>query len=343
MMTTILGMLGALQGLILGVAVASLGGSNRRPNRALAFVLLNLSITVFLITGEHGGLFGNSIYPVLLEYTLLFFFPPALWHYANTVLGRRNLLVTRLNFLPAAAWVIYLVAFRAGWTTWRWLPPIMPVVIYSAAYTLAIAIRLWRSRSRATALASHHAVLAGLVICLGIVHVSQAVRYVFNDVSVLSDIVPLTTTATLAILSVLAFRRSRLFAAREPASTPKKYQSSTLTPDRTEEIQSRLVTTMERDKPFLNENLNLADMAARLKVSRSELSQVVNGSVGCSFSELLSRYRVREAERVLGDPRLRHLTIEAIGYEAGFRSRSAFHSAFKREKGETPAQFRSRL
>jgi AraC-like DNA-binding protein len=100
---------------------------------------------------------------------------------------------------------------------------------------------------------------------------------------------------------------------------------------------------MERDRPYLNENLNLADLATRLKVSRAHLSQVVNAGLGSNFSDFLSRYRVEEAERLFADPDLQHLTIEAIGYEVGFRSRSAFHSAFKRARGETPARARQRL
>lgn len=342
-MTALLGMLGAMQGWILGIAVSSLGGRERRPNFALGLLLFNMSFAVFLISGEHGGLFGTSIYPVLAEYTLVLLFGPALWHYANTVLGRRPGPTIWVHTVPAALWLVYLAAFRFSWITWRWLPPILVLVAYSASYTLAVAIRIWSSRARATALVSHRTVLSAVVVGLFAVHLAQLLRYLFRDVAALADIVPLTCTTMLCIFSVLAFRRSKLFAAREPALAQQKYESSTLTPESVESIRSRLVATMERDRPFLNENLNLADMAARLKVSRSQLSQVVNAELGCSFSELLRQYRVREAQRLLEDPDLLHLTVEAIGYEAGFRSRSAFHSAFKKAKGMTPAQARKNL
>ncbi|MEM7052180.1 MAG: AraC family transcriptional regulator [Acidobacteriota bacterium] len=342
-MTTYLGMLGALQGLILAAAVLSLGGADRRPNRALGGALLILSCTVFTVTGEHGGLFGDSIYPVLFEYTLAFLFPPVLWHYARTVLGQRRFSPVWIHALPAVAWLSYLGAYWVGLVTWRWLPPILALVAYLASYTVAVSLRTWGRDARATTLVSHHAVLKVLLLSMFGIHLAQLVRWSFRTIPWLADIVPLTATVALAVFSLLALRSSQLFAGREPMLAAAKYRSPTLTAERGEEVRQRLLLVLERDRPFLNENLNLADMAARLKVSRSHLSQVVNEGLGCTFSELLSRYRVRAAEKLLGDPGYGHLTIEAIGYEVGFKSRSAFHGAFKRERDQTPAQARKRM
>lgn len=342
-MITILGMLGALQGFILAGAVLSRGGSKRSPNLYLGSVLLILSIAVATISGQHGNLFGGSIYPILLEYTASFLFPPVFWSYATTVLGFRPKIPLWIHFLPVTAWILYLLAFTVGWTSWRWLPPILMVIGYAALYTGAIALRAWSTESEQRALVSHHRVLRALVLILVAVHLAQVIRFLFQSVSMLDDVVPLTATAMLCIFSLLAFRQSRFFVDDEPPSNAEKYASSTLTSGRAEEIRALLVKTMEGDRPFLNENLNLADMAARLKVSRSHLSQVVNDEMGCNFSDLLAQYRVQEADRLLADLGSRHLTVEDVAYAVGFRSRSAFHSAFKRIRDETPGQARRRL
>lgn len=342
-MTTVLGLFGALQCLILALAVLSLKGPERRPNRALGGVLLCLALAVFSISAEHGDLFGSSTVPLLLEYTAAFLFPPALWHYASTVLGRRPRLSIGLHLLPAAAWVGYLLAFSLGWTQHRWLPPIMATVTYSMAYTVAVAVRTWRSPSRVRGLVSHTLVLRAVVVLLFVLHGAQWVRYVYRDVVALEDVVPLTATAIACVLSLLAFRQSRLFAADEPPTAGDKYSSSSLTPEGAAALHKALLETMENEKPYLNESLNLADLAARLRVPRAHLSQVVNTHVASNFADFLSRYRVDEAERLLADPAWSHLTVEAIGYEVGFRSRSAFHSAYKRLRGETPASARKNL
>jgi len=342
-MTTFLGLFGALQSLILALAVISMKGPERRPNRALGRLLLCLSLAVFSVSADHGDLFGSSTVPILLEYTAAFLFPPALWHYASTVLGRRPRLHVGLHLLPAAAWIGYLAAFTLGWTQRRWLPPIMATVGYLMAYTVAVAVRSWRSESNARSLVSHSLVLRTVVVLMFALHGAQWVRYVYRDVAALRDVVPLTATAIACILSLIAFRQSRLFAADESPTDGDKYSSSTLTPEGSAALHEALLETMESDKPYLNESLNLADLAARLRVPRAHLSQVVNTHFGSNFADFLSRYRIDEAERLLADPAWSHLTIEAIGYEVGFRSRSAFHSAFKRRRDETPASARKRL
>ncbi len=63
--------------------------------------------------------------------------------------------------------------------------------------------------------------------------------------------------------------------------------------------------------------------------------------MGCSFSILLSDARVKEAcRRMNANAGLKHLTIEAIANEVGFKSRVTFLTAFKRVTGLTPTEYR---
>jgi AraC-like DNA-binding protein len=55
----------------------------------------------------------------------------------------------------------------------------------------------------------------------------------------------------------------------------------------------------------------------------------------------VNNYRVEEAKGVLENPENDHLSIEGIGFDAGFKSRSAMYSAFKKQTGHTPGHFRS--
>lgn len=341
-MTTLLGLIGALQGLILALAVASIRGPASRPNRALAMVVLALSVAVAAITAEHAGLIAPSVYAILVEYSATFLFAPAAWHYSNLVLGKRPGVPIWVHLLPAGAWLGYIAAYRVGWTTWRWLPPIALVVGYLALYTLAIGVRVVRHGSRPGTLLYHLRVLRLLVVALVAIHAAQVVRFLFRDVGALEDVVPITATLAIYVLAGVAFRQSRLFAGLEPLPLRRKYESSLATEQATE-TERRLLEVLEVDKPFLNENLTVADLAHRLKVPRAHLSQVINSSLRTNFSELVRRYRVAEAERMLADSSLEHLTVEAIGYEVGFRSRSAFHVAYKDLKGDTPAQARARM
>lgn len=45
---------------------------------------------------------------------------------------------------------------------------------------------------------------------------------------------------------------------------------------------------------------------------------------------------------MLTDPKLQNLSIEAIGFECGFNSKSTFFSVFKSLTGMTPTQFQGK-
>lgn len=59
-----------------------------------------------------------------------------------------------------------------------------------------------------------------------------------------------------------------------------------------------------------------------------------------NFLTLLSRLRVREACRLLRDPKFAEWSAEEIGLRSGFASRQAFYLAFNRIMGMTPRQYR---
>ncbi len=343
--TTILGFAGAFQGLVLAGVVASLGGEERAPNRALALILFVFSITVATVVAEHAGLFESSMGLVFVEYAFTFFFPPVLWYYAHIVLGERPRVPMMVHVIPAVLWVVYILVFVIFGTnapSWRWLPPLFGLVIYMMAYTVAVAIKAWRSSARLKALVIHGIVLRTMVVLLFVIHIAQLVRYLFYDVPAMSEIVPLAGTVMIFTISVLALRQSRLFAGLEP-NPLKKYDAYSLSSEDAGQIAAELRVLMDSYKPYLNENVNLAEIASRLSVPRAHLSQVINEKLESSFPQLLNEYRVLEASRLLTDPGYSHYTIEAVGYEVGFKSRSGFHSAYKRISGETPAQRRSLL
>lgn len=97
---------------------------------------------------------------------------------------------------------------------------------------------------------------------------------------------------------------------------------------------------IEQDKLYRDDQLSLNDMANRLHISANYLSQLVNILGETSFPEIVNRFRVEDAARSLTDREFANYTVESIGYEVGFRSKSSFYTAFKKQKGMTPAQWR---
>lgn len=101
----------------------------------------------------------------------------------------------------------------------------------------------------------------------------------------------------------------------------------------------RLNTIMSNEKLFTNPDLKLLEVAQKLEISSHELSKLLNNNLGKSFTDWVNEYRIEEAKQLLQNNSL--YTIEAIGNQSGFNSKSAFYKAFKKLLGTTPAKYKT--
>ena len=97
---------------------------------------------------------------------------------------------------------------------------------------------------------------------------------------------------------------------------------------------------MSGKRLYLDPKLDLGGLAQAVETSPQNLSAALNNSLGKSFYEYLTSLRVEEARRLLEDSSQQHLSLEAVGGDSGFKSRSNFYSAFKEALGETPGEYR---
>ena len=102
---------------------------------------------------------------------------------------------------------------------------------------------------------------------------------------------------------------------------------------------SRLQTLMAGQKLYVDQDLSLDKLALVMEVNPRYLSAVLNNAVGKNFYEFVNYYRIEEVKRLLLSPDNGHLTIEAIANQAGFKSKSTFNAAFKKQTGMTPREF----
>lgn len=96
----------------------------------------------------------------------------------------------------------------------------------------------------------------------------------------------------------------------------------------------------ETEKIYLDSDLTIENLASRIGCSRQSLSHIINQYLECTFPTLLNRYRINEAVRLLTSPQSMHYKMEAISSMSGYNNRQVFHSAFKKETGLTPTEFK---
>ena len=94
------------------------------------------------------------------------------------------------------------------------------------------------------------------------------------------------------------------------------------------------------EQPHLDPDLTLGSLAAQVGVTDKVLSAALNAARG-GYAEVVNAWRVDEAQRRLRDPAHDHLSVLAVGLDAGFASKSTFNRVFKERTGQTPSAYRA--
>lgn len=119
-----------------------------------------------------------------------------------------------------------------------------------------------------------------------------------------------------------------------------KYQKSTLSDEQKDILLKKFKHLFTNEQVYLNSNLTLDEVAEKLNVYKNHLSQVVNERLNENFITHVNKHRIKEARRLLIDEQYANQTIESIGYQVGFNSKTSFNNAFKKFTGITPSFFR---
>jgi AraC-like DNA-binding protein len=77
-----------------------------------------------------------------------------------------------------------------------------------------------------------------------------------------------------------------------------------------------------------------------ISVTPHNLSEILNNRLRQNFFDFTNHQRVEEVKKELTNPAGTHLKILSITRDAGFNSKSAFNTIFKKVKKIIPSQYR---
>jgi AraC-like DNA-binding protein len=131
-----------------------------------------------------------------------------------------------------------------------------------------------------------------------------------------------------------------LIKAVEEKSENKNF--SKLTDQEIQNHIEKINQLMVVEKVYLNENLNLRELAVHLKTDPNLISFILNNHLGGNFYDFVNRYRIEEVKHKLNSADYKHLSLLGIALESGFNSKTTFNRVFKQVMGVTPTEFQKK-
>jgi AraC-like DNA-binding protein len=365
-----------IQGILLGVLYVFSQKYRSFSNRLLGFFLFALvmeALTIFLPFEELGG------YSIMGYFTLpevKMFFPLLFFHFVLEKIGRSEVywrflrihyglafLLVGLTLINFSLFVFSSQSFLSFFSA----EEIEVVFFIQQGYAFVLTVIAFILSIKETLRYKH--VVANEYSDYSMLEISWLWQFIFIilPISLLwgvelirlmlgggddSDIV-LATWGLLVIfiyfVSYKAFRYPNLFEGTQQQnaaeSVPKVLPKESMTshePDY-EQICEEIAVHMRSEKYYLQKDLTVHDLAKEISQSPRLISTSINRTLGVNFSEWVNNYRVDHAIEMLRGSDFEHLSVEGVGLEAGFKSRSAMYTAFKKKTGHPPGHFRETI
>ncbi len=359
--------LGAIQGVILAFIVLNYPHQHKTSNRILAVFLFILAY--LLVIARISELVENPFFR--LVYCLRFFAPIALVLYIQSLYKKINwkkqywhLLTICLDFLVLFSLIVLKIStigddpiwssFQVGVLSWGWF-----IFIYLIYFRLIIrSLRAYREKVFRNFSTLHNLGLKWVYQIyygfLGLIVIDVLVGlFSFNFPNSYSPYHGLVNTITYTIFMYFVTIRGKLnpqiYQLRILESSPLpvsekeiKYSNKNILEENKELtlLSLQVQKIIKEEKLYKEMGLSVNELADKIGSQTYLVSQAINSCLGKNFYELINRYRVEEAKSLLKDETMNYLSIVGIGFEAGFNSKTAFNTSFKKYTGVTPSEFK---
>ena len=134
-----------------------------------------------------------------------------------------------------------------------------------------------------------------------------------------------------------------IFGVSIPKVKRSKYLKSGMSKQMADSYHQLLLKYMDENKPYIDPNLSLGELADQTEIPINYLSQVINEKIGQNFFDFINSYRVREMKKALSQSDQNDQSILQTAFSVGFNSKSTFNAAFKKFANTTPTNFKNAM
>lgn len=331
--------LGAFNGLILSLYFVFFVKPQNLSNKFLGVFILMLSIRI----GKSVFFYFNpklSFHFLQFGLTACFFIGPFMYFYIRSVEESKERIKKEWKYhiailLPIILTIGYLYPFETNIDLWR--PYIIKSIYFVWFLYILASIYTLRDRVNKSLTKTKEVTILDIWL-LSLLIANLLILTAYNFVSFTNYISgALTFTFLLYLLVIFLFSRK----GKEIRLLNKevKYADKKIETNKAKDLLIKLDQLMNDEELYKNANLKSSEVAQKMKLTTHQFSQLLNDNLGKNFPVFVNEYRIESAKKMILDDN--SITIEAIGYENGFNSKSTFYTTFKKLVGKTPSQFKS--
>lgn len=193
-----------------------------------------------------------------------------------------------------------------------------------------------------TTSATGAAALTGMLLCVSALTdlLISADVALFSGHHVTMVIAAAQVLVMLALAALIVRINALQPAAEKAAKEPPEITQNVQAQEEDHAIYQRIRQLIETRALYRDPDLTLDRLARKAVIPARKVSQAINRIEQCNVSQLINRYRVQEAQRLLETSTL---PVTEVMAEAGFRTKSNFNREFLRIVGSGPQRYRQNL
>ena len=341
-----IGAIGAFNGLVLAVYFLFLSKRKTIPGFYLGVLLAALSLRI----GKAVLVYFNSGLPIIylqIGLSACLMIGPALFFFAESSVKPAPQHSKRAKWqlslwLGAAVLFGLIFPYATHITLWKLY---IIVIIYAVwvIYVVAAGITLrplfMRLRSSANPLRPAEKWLLAIYTANVLICLSFVVALLFRDIcetyyggAVIFSIV----LYGMIFIRLYFTQTTGDFYLLPSKSAPKKMPGANM-----EALLNSLEQLVRQKELYKNANLTVSELARHMNIPSHQLSQLLNEGLNKNFTSYVNGFRISKACDMIteGHP----YSLESIGYEVGFNSKSTFYTAFKKITGTTPNLYKESM
>lgn len=347
----------SFQFLFLAIFLLANSRGNGAGNKLFGLFLLGKGLTLafnYILQNYFSELNSSVPFLLIFYYPLLFFYTPFLYLYAKSITEEKYKLNKGilLHLLPSAVVLIFSISVYSDDIIFR-----NPLAVYidyiyyiqAITYTIfaIIVIVKFNSVLKEQFSSLEKLKLNWLVflfsgfLFIWLVFLTESILYRILG----SNLYYSNLLLSFGLLLLFIFSNSIAYRClKHPQLFDKKFESNfnkpiSLPKSVNNESARKLINLMETEKPYLNPELNLNQLAEKLEIHPRSLSLLIKHNFNKNFFDFINNYRIDEAKILLKSDN--KMTILQILMESGFNSKSVFNTCFKKYTGLTPSQFKT--